>query len=138
MASPVIPTIRYDDSARMVDWLVKVFGFTRRMVVEEADGSVGHAELTLGGGLVMIGQAKDDDWGRFQKTARALGGASASIYLVVADPDAVLARVVAEGGEIVMPISDKPYGGRDFACRDPEGQLWSVGSYDPWAAASEG
>lgn len=130
--NPVIPTIRYDDSARMLDWLVDVFGFSRHMIVTDDDGMITHAQLTLGQGMLMMGQARDDAWGALQKSARALGGVSQSIYLVVADPDAVAARVEAAGGEIVMPLTDKDYGGRDFACRDPGGQLWSVGSYDPW------
>ena len=35
--------------------------------------------------------------------------------------------------EIVVEIEDASYGGRGFTCRDPEGHVWSVGTYDPWA-----
>jgi uncharacterized glyoxalase superfamily protein PhnB len=58
---------------------------------------------------------------------------TSSMYLVVNDADAVYEKVKAAGGEIVLDISDKPYGGRDFTLRDPEGYVWSVGTYDPWA-----
>jgi uncharacterized glyoxalase superfamily protein PhnB len=40
--------------------------------------------------------------------------------------------VVAAGGEIVRPLEDQDYGSRDFAVRDPEGNIWSFGTYDPW------
>jgi uncharacterized glyoxalase superfamily protein PhnB len=39
----------------------------------------------------------------------------------------------AAGAEMVRDIADMEYGGRAFTCRDPEGHVWSVGSYNPWA-----
>ncbi|MNR63584.1 Glyoxalase-like domain protein [compost metagenome] len=54
-------------------------------------------------------------------------------YLVVNDADLVHRRAVDAGAPIVMALKDEEYGGRGFTCRDPEGQLWSVGTYDPWA-----
>jgi len=56
-----------------------------------------------------------------------------SPYLVVEDCDAIYATAKAAGAEMVVDIKDQDYGGRGFTCRDPEGHLWSVGSYDPWA-----
>jgi uncharacterized glyoxalase superfamily protein PhnB len=53
--------------------------------------------------------------------------------LIVSDCDAVYATAKAAGAAIVMEIADMDYGGRAFSCRDPEGHLWNVGSYDPWA-----
>src|SRR5262245_54668997 len=55
-----------------------------------------------------------------------------SPHLVVADADAIYHRAVAAGAEIVIEIKDEDYGGRGFCCRDPEGHLWNVGTYDPW------
>ena len=40
---------------------------------------------------------------------------------------------MAAGAEIVWPLENPEYGGVFFACRDPEGHIWNVGSYDPWA-----
>ena len=57
-----------------------------------------------------------------------------SPYLVVNDADAVYRSVKAAGGVIVIDIKAEDYGGRDFSCRDLEGRLWNVGTYDPWAA----
>jgi uncharacterized glyoxalase superfamily protein PhnB len=66
-----------------------------------------------------------------------IGGANTqSTNLISADPDAVYARAKAAGAEIVMDIADMDYGGRAFSCRDPEGHLWHVGSYDPWKTTS--
>jgi len=60
------------------------------------------------------------------------GRETQSVYLVVPDADKVLARAVAEGAEVLLPIKDESYGGRGFTCRDIEGHIWSVGTYDPW------
>jgi uncharacterized glyoxalase superfamily protein PhnB len=134
MASRVIPTMRYADARRMLDWLCEVFGFERHAVHEDEEGRVAHAELTLGDGMIMLGTEADDAFGRHQRTPKSLGGTTQSPYLVVADADTVHARAVAAGAEIVMPLQDRPYGSREFSCRDPEGHLWNVGTYDPWAA----
>ena len=58
-----------------------------------------------------------------------------AVYLAVDDPDALYAKVKSAGAEIEMEPYTTDYGSRDFAARDPEGGLWSFGTYDPWAAA---
>ena len=116
----------------MIDWLCRALGFTRHAVHEDGVGGIAHAQLTLGAGMIMLGSARDDEFGALQSTPAALGGVTQSPYLVVPDADAVLATAIAAGAEIVRPVRDEDYGGRGFSCRDPEGYLWSVGSYDPW------
>jgi uncharacterized glyoxalase superfamily protein PhnB len=136
-SSTVIPCLTYRDAPRMLQWLCEALGFQRHAVYEDNAGGIAHAELTLGSGMIMMGsEQKDGAFAQLQSTPAKLSGTTQSPYLVVPDADAVHARVVAMGGETVMPIEDKPYGGRAFACRDPEGHLWNVGSYDPWAPKS--
>lgn len=94
-----------------------------------------HAQLRLGDGMIMLGPVADTEYGKLVKQPDDIGGFSTqSIYLVVRDADAVYARVKKHGGKIARDIHDQDYGGRDFCCKDPEGHLWSVGTYDPWAA----
>ncbi|WP_348770347.1 VOC family protein [Pseudomonas aeruginosa] len=71
--------------------------------------------------------------GRLMRYVDEAGGNTQSLYLVVADPDALFRSAQAAGAEIVIDIKDEDYGGRGFTCRDPEGHVWSFGSYDPWA-----
>jgi uncharacterized glyoxalase superfamily protein PhnB len=132
MSSTVIPTLRYRDARRMIDWLSEVFGFARHAVFEDGQGGIAYAQLTLGSGMIMLGSARDDDFGRLQATPAALGGTTQSAYLVVSDADEVYQRAKAAGAEIVIEISDEDYGGRVFSCRDKEGHLWNIGTYDPW------
>lgn len=130
----VIPTLRYDDPARAIDWLCEAFGFERQLVVPREDGGVVHAQLRFRNGMIMLGQSADDDFGRYQKPPTALGGVgSQSAYVVVEDPDGHYERAVAAGAKVVLEISDQDYGGRGYTCADPEGHLWNFGSYDPWA-----
>ena len=133
--STVMPTLRYRNAPAAIDWLCKVFGFARHAVHELPDGTVAHAELALGGGMIMLGSTRDDEYGRGFKTPGELGGVETrSSYIVAADVDAVYARAQAAGATIVRPLKDTGYGSREFTVKDPEGHSWSVGTYDPWAA----
>jgi len=134
MSAIIIPTMRYHDAPKMIEWLCECFGFSRHLVVEDGQDGIAHAQLVLGNAMVMLGSARDDAFGCHQKTATALGGNSQSAYIVVADVDLICTRARAAGAEIVMEPTDQSYGGRVFSCLDPEGQLWSFGSYNPWTA----
>jgi len=132
----VIPTVRYNDATAAIKWLCEAFGFEKHLVVPGEDGTIVHAQLVFGNGMVMLGSARASSFDNFQKPPRALGGAvSQSPYIIVEDADKHYARAVAAGAEIVMEISDEDYGGRGYSCRDPEGHVWNFGSYDPWVAA---
>jgi uncharacterized glyoxalase superfamily protein PhnB len=114
--------------------LCSAFGFERQAVHSNPDGTVAHAQLTFGNGMIMLGSAsKDSEWGRLIKQPDETGGSETqSAYLIVADADAVYARAKAAGAEILLEIKDEDYGGRGFTCRDLEGHIWNFGTYDPW------
>jgi uncharacterized glyoxalase superfamily protein PhnB len=132
--STVIPGHRYRNAPAAIDWLCQVFGFTRHAVYEGENGTVAHAELALGGGMIMLGSQKDDEIAASFKFPSELGGVETrSVYIVVADADEAFARAVAAGATIIRPLHDTPYGSREFAVKDPEGHSWSAGTYDPWA-----
>jgi len=132
----VIPTFRYADAPRAIEWLCQAFGFERHLVVPGPDGGIAHAQLTCPGGMIMLGSTLDDDFGKLQRPPRELGGVcTQSAYVVVPEIDAHYARAKAAGAEIVFDIVDQDYGGRGYTCKDLEGQLWHFGSYDPWASA---
>jgi len=134
LLSTVIPGHRYSNAPAAIDWLCKVFGFERHAVYENEDGTIAHAELSLGGGMIMLGSSKDDEHGRGFKSPDELGGVeTCALYIVVPDADAAYARAVAAGAVVIRPLQDMPYGSREFAVKDPEGHSWSAGTYDPWA-----
>jgi uncharacterized glyoxalase superfamily protein PhnB len=131
----VIPCLRYRDAPAAIEWLCAAFGFNKQAVYPNPDGTIAHAQLTFGNGMIMLGSAveKATEWGRLIKQPDQIGGAETqSAYLVVTDADVLYARAKAAGAEIVIDIKDEDYGGRGFSCRDIEGHLWSFGTYDPW------
>ncbi|WP_309142397.1 VOC family protein [Bradyrhizobium sp. sGM-13] len=129
-APRLYPTMRCRDAEAMIRWLKEVVGFTERVVYRDG-GAVQHAELAYGPSLLMLGQSRDDEYG---KLVGDIGGRRTdALYVAVDNPDALYAKVKAAGGKIEMELRDTDYGSRDFACRDPEGNLWSFGTYRPTA-----
>ena len=82
-----------------------------------------HAELTwpLGGGVMLGSDRPSPGW-----PARPGTGA---VYVMTDEPDALFQRAVAAGAEVLREPADTDYGSREFAVTDPEGNLWSFGTY---------
>lgn len=129
----IIPSLRYRDALKAIDWLCDAFGFEKQAVY--ADGSiVHHAQLTFGNGMLMVGSTDNGSaWGERIAQPSDIGGRETQCcYLVVADADAHFARAKAAGAEIIDAVEEKDYGGKGYSCRDPEGHMWTFGTYDPW------
>ncbi len=131
--STLIPCIRYHDAPVAIEWLCRNFGFEKQLVVPAGNG-IAHAQLVRGGGMLMLGSIDEkSEYGKQIRQPDEIGGfETQASYLVVDDADAVYRKVKDDGGEIVIEIKDEDYGGRGFTCRDLEGRLWSIGTYDPW------
>lgn len=129
----IIPCLRYRDAPAAIEWLCATFGFEKHLVILNDDGSIAHAQLGFGNGMVMLASMSDTEFGRLMKQPEQLGGVNTqSCYLIVSDADLVYQQARAAGAGMVLDIRDEEYGGRGFTCRDPEGHLWSIGTYDPW------
>lgn len=131
----VIPCLRYRDAPAAIKWLCSTFGFEEQIIVPNPDGTIAHAQLRFGNGMIMLGSVLEveTEFGRLIKQPDEIGGfETQSAYVVVSDADEIYARAKAAGAEIVIEIKDEDYGGRDFSCRDLEGHLWNIGTYDPW------
>ncbi|MER6446899.1 glyoxalase [Streptomyces venezuelae] len=123
----ICPTLVYRDAKAAIRLLTEAFGFSQVAVYEGEDGSVTHAELAYGNGMVMLGSS-----GRGGVFDKAMEGAGPSgVYVVVDDVDAHHRRAVDHGAEIVMEPTDQDYGSRDYMARDAEGNVWSFGTYAP-------
>lgn len=120
-----VPIVPFSDPRAAIGWLERAFAATATLVVPpEPDQPLKHAEVKVGTGLVMI-----DDAGRTDSPF-ALPG-PVVVYVVVDDPDGLHDRAVAAGAEIVMGLTDQDYGSREFAARDPHGNVWCFGTYRP-------
>jgi uncharacterized glyoxalase superfamily protein PhnB len=121
----VFPTLSYDDAHAALDFLVRAFGAEEHAVYRTDDRAIRHAEVRLGNGIVMFGSAHPE--------AVATRGSGGGIYVVVADPDAHCARARKAGAEIVRELNDTDYASREYSARDPEGNMWHFGTYQPFA-----
>jgi uncharacterized glyoxalase superfamily protein PhnB len=120
-APNVWPTLRALDARALIRFLVDAFGFVETAAHDEGDLIV-HAELAWPeGGGIMLGSHRPDGW--------TLQPGTFGAYVVCADPDALHARAKAAGAEFVQELHETDYGSRGFAVRDPEGNLWSFGTY---------
>jgi uncharacterized glyoxalase superfamily protein PhnB len=95
-------------------------------VVPGENGTVAHAQLRLGAGMIMMGSGGRPD------PQNPWAAARFGTYVVVPDIDAHYTRAKASGATIERPLSDTEYGSREYSARDCDGHLWSFGTYDPF------
>jgi uncharacterized glyoxalase superfamily protein PhnB len=130
--STIIPSLRYRDTRAMIEWLCKAFGFAKNAVYEE-DGMIVHAQLTYGNGMIMLGEVRDNDFGRHMvQPDQVAGRETQCACVIVKDVKAHYEQAKSAGAVVIEEYAEKEYGGAGYACSDPEGHLWWFGSYDPW------
>jgi len=126
-APTVIPALQYDDAPAAIEFLTAAFGFEAVSVHEGPDGTIAHAELRSGTGMVMLGSRPN---AREEERIHQPAGGS-SIYVIVDDADAHFERATKAAATITRPIRDTEYGSREYTAEDLEGNLWSFGTYRP-------
>lgn len=121
------PTLRYDDPRAAIAHLTGTLGLRELTVATDDSGAVVHAELAWDDGsdtdVVLLGPRA--------RPADPFDTGRAVLYLTTDDPDTLHAKAIAAGATVVMGLTDQPYGSREFALSDPEGNIWSVGTYRP-------
>ncbi len=130
MKNTIIPAVRSADPDALITFLTTAFGFVEHAVHRDAEGRIDHAELTFDGGMIMLGRG--DQGTDFDAVMDASAPVRTTFYVIVDDVDAHHARATAAGAVVVYPLTDQDYGSRDYSCKDPDGNLWSFGTYDPW------
>lgn len=122
MSQILYPTFRYQDARAAMEWLESALGFQRGQVHEEGGGIV-HAELSFEGAWIMIGAEGERTEGD------PFPGGPTTTYIAVDEVDSLHDRAKDAGAEISMGPTDQDYGSREFAARDPEGNVWCFGTY---------
>ena len=112
----VYPYMRFADPDAALEWLSQAFGFDEVVIYRCDEGAIQHAEMSLGPGIVMFGPGDPGSHG---------------VYVAVEDADAHYVRAKAAGAEIVRELEDTDYDSREYTARDPEGHVWSFGTYRP-------
>lgn len=132
MTQRIFPMIAYEDTAAAIDWLTEAFGFEergRRYVME--DGTIGHAELEIGGATVMLAtpsreyQSPQTHRKSCEAAARWLDNPWVvdGLLVLVDDLDAHHARAVEAGANVIRPLEEGP-DGRLYTAEDLEGHRW--------------
>ena len=125
--STVWPILTYRDARAAIAFLRDAFGFEENAGYARDDDStiIEHAEMSwpLGGG-VMLGTAGKDDSPFGQRVP-----GNDAVYVVCDDPDGIFAHATAAGAQVARELIGEGYGSRGFTVRDPEGNLWSFGTY---------
>lgn len=125
----ICPSLVYEDAPAAIAWLRDAFGFKEHLVIPGAPGTVAHAELRLGSGIVMIGSARrQNDVG--VASPRWVAAVTGAVYVAVKDVEAHHARATVAGAEMVRDLADTDHG-REYTARDLEGHLWVFGAYRP-------
>ena len=120
----VTPYLNIAGAADAIDFYCKVLGATERMRMPgDSPDNIGHAELEIGTGLVMLAD-EFPDMGFVSPLS--IGGTPVTIHVYVDDVDAVYARALADGYEIVHPLTDEEWGVRRFFVRTPQGVVVNV------------
>ena len=128
-APSLYPFLRYKDARAALEWLSDAFGFESQVVVAGSRGSVAHARMKLGTGVIMLGSEREDDLR--MRSPVDLPAVPQGIYVYLENVERHYHRARAAGAEIVRELEETDYGSREYTARDLEGHLWSFGSYRP-------
>ena len=126
----IFPILRYNDARAAIRWLGSAFGFMQVLSVPQSGPYVRHAQLKLGGNLIMVGSTRPDDG---IVSPMALGWSTQMLSVYVENPDAHFERAKAAGARILYPPIDTDFGSREYHALDLEGHPWTFGTYRPSA-----
>lgn len=122
----VTPYLSVDGAAEAIDYYTEVLGATERYRLPAPDGKLGHAELSVGDGLIMLADPAPDIG--FDHPG-SLGGSPVAIHVYVDDVDAVFEKALARGGTEVRAPENQFYGDRNGTFLDPWGHRWSIATH---------
>jgi PhnB protein len=116
----VVPHIYIDGAARAIQFYKDAFGAAELFRIARPDGRILHAELSIHGSTVMLGDPDD----RLYAEPRQVGRCTAGLHLLVDDNAAVMRRAVQAGCELIQAPVDMFYGASSASVRDPFGHVW--------------
>jgi PhnB protein len=115
------PYLTVRDGAAAIEFYKSVFRAVETLRIQEQSGRIGHAELAIGSGAIML----SDEYPEMEvRGPEAIGGTPVTLHLYVEDVDSTVERAVAAGAKILRPIADQFYGDRAGKIVDPFGHQW--------------
>ena len=123
MTPTIYPVLRYKDAPAAIEWLGRAFLFDTQVSFPAPDGTIAHAELRRGAGVIGLSSATPPT------EANPWSFVRQGVYVTVADVDAHCARAKTAGARIAIQPCDTHYGSREYSAWDLEGHLWGFGTY---------
>jgi PhnB protein len=120
------PYLAVDDAAQAIDFYKRAFGANERVRMPAPDGKVGHAELEIGNGLVMV---SDPFPQATSKPPKELGGTTSVFFMYVDDVDAAVQQAVDAGATLTSPVENMFWGDRSGRISDPFGHQWQLATH---------
>lgn len=122
----VVPYLWVSGAAQALDFYGDVLGATERMRMPGPGGTVGHAEIEIGGSVIMVADESPEMGSRGPKS---VGGTPVMLHVYVSDADATFARALVRGATELQPVKDQFYGDRSGVFEDPFGHVWNVATH---------
>jgi PhnB protein len=123
----VSPYLCCRGAADAIEFYKDVLGATERMRMPgDSPDNIGHAELEIGTGMVMLADEFPDHGFLSPLT---IGGTPVTVHVYVEDADAVFAKAVERGSTVTREMETQFYGDRSGQFVDPWGHRWSVASH---------
>jgi uncharacterized glyoxalase superfamily protein PhnB len=124
----LVSALSYRDPRAALKFLEEAFGFEIILLIEDAEGNVGHSEMRFGSGAVMVG----NEWTAEHRSPASINGLmTQTVHVQLEDPaddiDAHCERARKAGARIIAEPETQFYGDRTYRCKDPEGHIWTVG-----------
>jgi PhnB protein len=122
----ITPYLAVRGAAAAIDFYKKAFGATELMRIDQSDGRIGHAEIRIGQGQIMLA----DEFPEIEVLSpQTLGGSAVTIHVYVEDVDELFAQAVEAGAKVLRPLADQFYGDRNCKLRDPFGHDWAFATH---------
>jgi len=119
----VTPYLSIKGAAEALDFYKKAFGAKETMRVSGPHGTIGHAEVEIGGSRVMFAD-EFPDMGFL--SPKSIGGTSVHLHLYVENSDKTVEQAVDAGAKLLRPVADQFYGDRSGSVEDPFGHVWHI------------
>lgn len=124
----VTPYLVVRGAAKAIDFYKKIFGATETVRMPGPNGTIGHAELTIGDSHIMLAD-ESPSMGPGHISADTVGGSPVSLYVYLPNVDEVVGRATSEGAKLLKPVQDQFYGDRSGFIQDPFGHLWGIATH---------
>ena len=121
----VIPALAFHGADAAIKWYVNNLGAKEKMRFNAPDGTIAHAEITIGGDVIMLSEENLE----YNRSPQTLKGNSVNLCVYVQDVDAVVKKATNNGAKLVMPVKDQFYGDRSGRIEDPFGYTWIIATH---------